>query len=343
MSSFTTMRRILSTKKMAIIDNESRPSNSCSQTSYNLSDAEMNTLLAREYVEVLFHPRIRVKLPPTESETLHKHKIIVKSQPAASNMSPEPNIDFKLPPTENPEFDDTPSMPVESNGNTGLSLGLGITVTTEYGFEEDSTPVTVVEREVQPSRKKVPPTPDSESSDSSSEEDAGDDTMSFSQDRTTGFPEDVGNVYLEDILEIERQHPDDEAIGDDEEMGDVDLDDLLELEREHADDINLDGNVPNTITPSSSTQIYSPAPQSPRPKFKEWRAIGGSLEEDDLEEEQEELPDLEMLFTHTMITYSDYCLRVHPTLGRYRARDPSRLRKCWTRLTREQLDTVDGD
>jgi hypothetical protein len=176
-----------------------------------------------------------------------------------------------------------------------------------------------------------------------SEEDAEDDKMSFSQDRTTGFPEDVGNVYLEDILEIERQHPDDEAIGDDEEMGDVDLDDLLKLEREHADDINLDGNVPNIITPSSSTRIYSPAPQSPRPQFKEWREVGGSLEEDDLEEEQEELPDLEILFTHTMITYSDYCLRVHPTLGRYRVRDPSRLRKCWTRLTREQLDSVDGD
>jgi hypothetical protein len=337
------MWRILNTKKMAIIDDESRPSNSCSQTSYNLSDAEMNTLLAREYVEVLFHPRIRVKLPPTESETPHKHKISAKSQNAESDMSPEPDIDIKLPPTESPKIEDAPSMRVEPNGTTGLGLGLGITVTTEYGFEEDTTTVAVVEREVQSSGKKVPPTADSESSEISSEEDAEDDTMSFSQDRTTGFPGDVGNVYLEDILEIEREHPDDETIGDDEEMGDVDLDDLLELEREHADDINLDGNVPNNVTPSSSTRIYSPAPQSPRPKFKEWREIGGSLEEDEIEEQQEELPDLELLFTNTMITYSDYCLRVHPTLGRYRARDPSRLRKCWTRLTREKLDNVDGD
>jgi hypothetical protein len=258
-------------------------------------------------------------------------------------MSPEPNIEIKLPPTKSPTIQDPPSMPVEPNGTTGLGLGLGITVTTEYGFEEDTTTVTVVETENQSSRGKMQQTPDSESSNTSSEEDGEDGAMSFSQDRTTGFPEDVGNVYLEDILEIERQHPDDEVIGDDEEMGDVDLEDLLELEREHADDINLDGNVPSAITSSSSTRIYSPAPQSPRPKFQEWRAIGGSLEEDELEEKQEELPDLEMLFTHTMITYSDYCLRVHPTLGRYRARDPSRLRKCWTRLTREQLDSVDGD
>jgi hypothetical protein len=336
------MWRILSTKKMAIIDDESRSLNSCSEASYNLSDAEMTTLLAREYVEVLFHPRIRVKLPPTE--TPHEHNITVKSQPAESDMFPEPNIDIKLPPTESPASDDTPSMPTESNGTTGLGLGLGITVTTEYGFEENTRTVTVVEREAQSSGKKVPPNSDSESSETSSEEDAEDNPMSFSQDRTTVLPEDVGNVYLEDIIEIERQHPDDEAIGDEEDMGDVDLDDLLELEREHADEINLDGNVPNTIIPSSSTQIYSPAPQSPRPKFQEWRPIGGSLQEEELEvEEGQELPDLELLFTHTMITYSDYCLRVHPTLGRYRARDPSRLRKCWTRLTREQLDSVNGD
>jgi hypothetical protein len=335
--SFNIIWRFSNIMKMKIIKDQSRPCVSCSQSPYTLSDAEMNSLLEREYVQVLFGPEIKAKLPPIESDIPHKYITRVKPRRMESDMSSEPKIDVQLQPPESAKNQSTSSIHVESkNDAVGLGLGLGITVTKEYGFEEGPTG-TIAEIEGQSPRRPLPPTPTPQPGlDGSSEGDSKDETMKFL--------EDMGSVYLEDILELEREHPDDEVIGEDEDMAGVDLEELLELERDQPDDLNLDGNAPNTIIASSSTQIYSPAPRSPRPQFKEWRTRG-SLEEGQgqLDEQQDELPDLEMLFTHTMLTYPEYCLRNHPTLGQYRARDPSRLRKCWTRITLEELDSMDWD
>jgi hypothetical protein len=149
-------------------------------------------------------------------------------------------------------------------------------------------------------------------------------------------------VLRDDIL----RENDDFNADDELEPGCItfDLDELLQLEHEDMDAIGeYDPIIPEAFVPPLNLNQWN---KEGADDDDDWESDRGTERPQDafVEEEEEqgsvEIDGVEVSFAKAGITLLEMKLYRDPRLGCYRCRYPSPLRKCWTAVVREEVESI---